>query len=174
MATRTKPQHDYFRPSEAREPEDYKGIPVTQVGVNVTNLGDGLSESATIEPMEIPIGSKVVGVFYAEVVSHEHDPAREGRTALEDELKLTHVLRAEGAFFPDPDLIAKAVDQHQARVKEHRAEMERQKLAAKGHMQLTDGAGAEASNGNGSEGADELAARREKGGKDAAAGPDGE
>ena len=155
---------EYFRPSEAGPPQDYRGVPVTEVGIRVGNLGDGFRESTAIAPMEIPIGAKVMGIFYGTVDSHEHDPTRESD---EDnpELKLSHVIKAEGAFFPDPDLLIKVVSTHQERVKQHRAAQEAEKRAAKGEGQLP---GTEATRP--AEGGNVTPLR----GKDAAAGSDPE
>lgn len=129
MARAAKTAHDYFRPSEAvGDVPDYGDHAVTQVAITVNNLGDGLSESTEIEQLFIPEGTKVVGIFYAECVSHEYDFAKgEKRGEVNrEERRLTLVLKAEGAFFPDPDLIAGAVRAHQERVQQHRdAEAER-------------------------------------------------
>ena len=138
MAPRGTPNHDFARPSElvTEDLGEYENHPITQVAVNITNLGDGLSESTEIEKMVFPTGSKGVAIVYFETVSHEFDYAKDGREPITGERKLTHVLRAEGAFFPDPDLVAKVVAQHQARVEKHRDEVKRAKEEAKGIHRL--------------------------------------
>jgi len=128
-----------IRPSEFEGMElgKYDGVAITECAATITGTGDGLSESMHMGPMHMPIGSVGVAIVPFKVVSHEHDPVKvkAGETK-DDELTLTHVLKATGAFVIDPDLVDEMVGKHFARVAEHRADVERKKREARGEFGL--------------------------------------
>lgn len=72
--------------------QPYKGMDVLRTTIIVTNAGDGLSQSMSIDPVELEIGSRHVLVLDVEVVEHKHRPIKDV-----DALELRQVLRASTA-----------------------------------------------------------------------------
>lgn len=107
----------------------YKGSDVLRTTIAVRNAGDGLSEAMGIDPVELPIGSKVVLVLECEVKAHDYE-----RIPNTKALVLKQVLKAGTATLIDAELV-------QAALVEQRERIDKAKADASGQPRLVDTTG---------------------------------
>jgi hypothetical protein len=150
----------FLRPSTlyGKPIPDHDGIPVTRSNATITGLEGGFSEAAAMDPIHVPLGMKVCGLWWGESDSHEYDrPVVEGRgksaVKADDAFTETTVYKAEAALLIDPDLVMEIIKAHNERVAAERDEAERQRREAKGEFQLpfanNDGGGGDENQGAG-------------------------
>jgi hypothetical protein len=118
---------------------DHDGLLVTDCSGTISGLQGGFAKSAKMERIHIPVGSKVVGLWWGEADSHEYDRRKEGTgkdATVLDEFVETTVYKATHSLLIDPDDVEELVTKHNARVAEAEAEEERLRREAKGEFGL--------------------------------------
>lgn len=118
---------------------DHDGLPITSCSGSITGLDGGFSETAKLDPIHVPIGSKVIGLIVLESKSHEYDKETEGagknKVTLDQFVENT-VYKGESVLLIDPDDVEELVAKHQARVNQARLEAEEAARKAKGESTL--------------------------------------
>ena len=142
MATKaTTSKSGYLRPSTlaGKSLGEHDGLPITASTGTITGLAGGFSETAALDKIHVPVGSKVIALVVMTADSHEYDRVKEGRgkeAVLLDEFVENTVYKGESVLLIDPDDVEELVAKHQARIAEARAEAERQAKEAKGEFSL--------------------------------------
>jgi hypothetical protein len=127
---------------------EHDGLPITQSSAQITNAGDGLSESLAMSAVHIPVESEVVIVLTAKVKRHSYERVVGAEKSVKDEFVEVTTYRTDAAFMIDPDLLEEAIAKHMERRAAHRSELERLRKAAKGEFELPF-IGGEGTNGDG-------------------------
>ena len=118
---------------------EHDGLPITHSSGSITGLDGGFSETAELDKIHVPVGSKVIGLIVLDAKSHEYDKVTEGRGAkqvtLEEFIENT-VYKGESVLLIDPDDVEELVTRHQARVTQARLEAAEAAKAARGEATL--------------------------------------
>jgi hypothetical protein len=104
----------------------YDGKDVLRTSIKITKAGDGLSEAMSIDPVQLPIGTKGVLVLEFVVEAHKHKPIPNTNA-----LVLEQVLAAGTATLIDAELVDQAL-------KAQREKIDAAREAASGQARLLD------------------------------------
>lgn len=91
----------------------YLGRDVLTSTVSIRNTGDGLSRAMEVEPVELEPFSTVYVVLECEVEKHRHEPIKD----VDGALQLVNMLKAGRATIVDKDVVVKALDEQQDRIR---------------------------------------------------------
>jgi hypothetical protein len=118
---------------------DHDGLPITDSSGSITGLQGGFSETASLDKIHVPVGSRVIGLIVMVADSHEYDRVKDGRgkdAVMLDEFVENTVYKGESVLLIDPDDVEELVTKHEARIAEARAEAEAAAKEAKGEFFL--------------------------------------
>jgi hypothetical protein len=93
----------------------YKDHDVVSATVSIRRTGDGLSKAMNVDPVELPLGSKVHVVLECEVEKHRYEPLDKDHPSI---LQLVNMLVAGRATIVDGDIVAKYLDEQQKRIEQ--------------------------------------------------------
>ena len=118
---------------------DHDGFPVTECNGSITGLNGGFAETARLDRIHVPVGSRVIALVVMTATSHEYDRVTEGtgpdRVAL-DEFRETTVYKGESVQLIDPEAVNDIVAKHQERVAKARSDAAQAAREAKGEFTL--------------------------------------
>ena len=118
---------------------NHDDLPITDSTGSITGLDGGFSETAKLDKIHVPVGSRVIGLIVLEAVSHEYDKVKDGRGANAitlDEFVENTVYKGESVLLIDPDDVEDLVTKHEERIAAARLDAKRQAKAAKGEFEL--------------------------------------
>lgn len=90
----------------------FEGKQVLGSGVKC-NLGGGLKEALTIDPVKLQLGERMYLVIEAEVVDVQHPKVKDT-----DGVRRNHVLQVKAAAVTDRDAVEKLLEEQQLRIEE--------------------------------------------------------
>ncbi|MDE1904865.1 MAG: hypothetical protein KGH75_00255 [Rhodospirillales bacterium] len=136
---------------------EHDDLPITQSNGTITGLAGGFSETAAMDKIHVPVGSRVIALVVMVADSHEYDRVTEGRgkdKTMLDEFVETTVYKGESVLLIDPDDVEDLVKKHQEKVAKVRAAAEAAAKAARGELPLPFGTDDEDDDGGEGEGDD--------------------
>jgi hypothetical protein len=100
-------------PSKKKKLNDFEGIPVATVGLEIRNAAGGLNEAMKVDPEEWHHKEEIYVVLRCEVSKIRHDPIKDL-----DSLRRVHILTASDAAVVDGALVAEALDAQAQRIEQ--------------------------------------------------------
>lgn len=96
----------------------FEGQEVITTSVAVTNAGDGLSKSLSVDPQEFQMGDTVFITLRCDVTKVSYQPVK----GAEDKLDRVHTFRATDATIVDADLVSDHINAQRDRILRSREE----------------------------------------------------